>query len=76
MADLQGAPILITGGAGFIGAHLTRRLLEAGAQVHLIVRPGTDLRRLAGMMDQVSIHRGDLLDAGEVREVVTNVRPR
>lgn len=76
MADLQGAPILITGGAGFIGAHLTRRLLEAGARVHLIVRPGTDLRRLAGMMDQVSIHRGDLLDAGEVREVVTNVRPR
>ncbi|MDR7574024.1 MAG: NAD-dependent epimerase/dehydratase family protein [Armatimonadota bacterium] len=75
MADLQGTPILITGGAGFIGAALTHRLLEAGARIHLIIRPGTDLRRLAGVMDRVSIHRNDLLDAGKVREVVTNVRP-
>lgn len=31
--ELSGAEILITGGAGFIGANLARRLLDAGAHV-------------------------------------------
>ena len=30
--------ILITGGAGFIGSHLTRRLVQYGAKVSVIVK--------------------------------------
>ena len=33
---VHGKPIVVTGGAGFIGSHLTDRLLEAGEQVIVV----------------------------------------
>jgi hypothetical protein len=32
--------VAITGAAGFVGANLTRRLLDDGHEVHLLIRPG------------------------------------
>lgn len=72
---MTGWRILITGGAGFIGANLVRRLLDLGAELHLIVRPETNLWRLAGLEDRVALYRIDLRDGQGVMRQVEAIRP-
>jgi len=65
---------IVTGGTGFVGANLVRRLLADGHEVHLVVRAGHNPWRLEDVIDQVQLHHADLGDAlalgnflGEVR---------
>ena len=38
MKYLKNKKILVTGGAGFIGSHLTKKLVEANAKVSVVVK--------------------------------------
>ncbi len=49
---------LLTGGTGFIGSAVLRKLVGAGHDVRLLVRPGSDRRNLAGLRAEVV--EGDL----------------
>jgi UDP-glucuronate decarboxylase len=54
--------ILVTGAAGFIGSHIARELVRRGHEVHALVRPQTDLWRIADIESSLHMVRGDLLD--------------
>jgi nucleoside-diphosphate-sugar epimerase len=62
------APIVITGGAGFIGSRVTRRLYERGDEVVAIVRDPAkaDTLRAFG----VRLVEGDLSDPAQLRRVM------
>ena len=56
--------ILVTGGAGFVGANLCRRLVAANEEVHIFVRANTSRWRIKALTDKgikASI-AGELID--------------
>ena len=55
---------LVTGGTGFVGAHIVRALLRRGDRVRCLVRASSDRRNLEGL--DVEIVPGDLGDAGSL----------
>jgi nucleoside-diphosphate-sugar epimerase len=57
--------VLITGAAGFIGSHLTRRLLERGDEVRGLLMPGEPDRGLEEL--GMEIFRGDLTEPSSIR---------
>lgn len=62
----QGKRVLVTGGLGFIGSNLTRRLVELGAKVtildSLIPEYGGNRRNLRGLEREVDINIADVRD--------------
>ena len=63
--------IVVTGGAGFIGSHLTRRLLADGATVTVVDDLSTGRRdNLAGVIGEVELLLGDIRDRSVVRRAL------
>ncbi len=62
MAQVQGKKILVTGGAGFIGFHLTKKLIELGADV--TVYDNMSNGKLENVKDnpKAKFVKGDILD--------------
>ena len=65
-ASLAGRRVMVTGASGFLGAHLTRRLAEAGAQVHPVSRSARSGE---------SWHQADLRDYSAVVDLLAAVQP-
>lgn len=52
----------VTGGAGFVGSHVVRRILADGIPVRALVRRGTDPSNLEGL--DLDLREGDIRDPG------------
>jgi nucleoside-diphosphate-sugar epimerase len=67
--------VLVTGSTGFVGACLTRRLLEAGYEIHAFVRQSSNGWRIADIETHIVQHEVDLRDTYAVEQAITSIRP-
>jgi UDP-glucose 4-epimerase len=67
--------VLVTGGSGFIGANLTRRLLRDGHEVHLLLRESHHTWRVRDIEADVEILLVNLEDRDAVAGAVRAIRP-
>lgn len=68
--------IFVTGAFGFIGSHLVRRLCTRGHDVHALVKPSSNPRRLKDLEGQISIHQVSLTDTRSLAVLLARIKPR
>ena len=72
--DLSGADILVTGGLGFIGSSLARRLLASDAKVtlvdSLIPEYGGNLFNIDDIRDRATVELADVRDASAMASLI------
>ncbi len=74
MLGTQGSKCLVTGGAGFIGSHLTERLVAHGHSVRVVDNLSTGiLANLATLNGGIEFLHGDLCDADVCRRAVAGI---
>jgi UDP-glucose 4-epimerase len=72
--DFEGARVLITGGLGFVGSNLARRLVDLGSDVtvvdSLIPDYGGNLYNVESIRDRIQINVSDVRDSHSLRHLV------
>jgi UDP-glucose 4-epimerase len=72
---LAGADVLVTGGAGFIGSHLVRRLVAEGAVVRVLEHPAAPTTRLEALAERVTLVRVDFTEPAATTRVMAALEP-
>ncbi len=69
--------MLVTGGSGFIGSHLTAALVGLGADTHVLTSAVSSVypHRLTKLRADLTLHEGNLTDRTALRAVVRDARP-
>ncbi len=74
LEGLHGRRLVVTAGAGFIGARIVRRATEGGARVTVLSRTPSNRGRIADLAE-VEVVDCDVLDDAAVRAAMTLARP-
>lgn len=72
-ASLAGVDVLVTGGAGFVGSHLVRRLLAERARVTVLAQPGAPVGALDAIRPQLRWIEADLTERAAVESALGEV---
>lgn len=76
MVNWKNKRVLVTGAGGFIGSHLTERLVKEGAQVRAMVHYNSFGRwgwlDRSSLLKEIDVVAGDLTDRDSVRQAVKN----
>ncbi len=75
MPQPRATTALVLGATGFLGANVTRQLLRAGAEVHVLSRRTRLVARLEAVRTEIEFHEGDLRDRDGLSRIVTAVAP-
>lgn len=67
--------VLVTGATGFIGPHAVRALLRCGYQVHILIRPSSDLSALGECANKIVVHSADITNREAVIATVKDIAP-
>jgi len=68
-------PVLVTGGAGLLGAALVYQLLAAGEEKPVVLDLAENPERLANILNKVEYIRDDLGRDGAISELINKIRP-
>lgn len=66
---------LVTGGYGFIGSHLVRRLLKLQAKVVILARKSSNPWRLKEVLKSIKLYEVDIRDKIKVQNIIKQIRP-
>jgi nucleoside-diphosphate-sugar epimerase len=67
--------VLVTGAAGFVGSHVARLLVQERCEVLALVRPGSDLWRIADIESRVRLLHGDFLRVNDIEDSLRILKP-
>lgn len=69
--NISGLKVLVTGGAGFLGSHISEQLVEAGAKVSVLdTYQSGNSSNLANLISLVNFYQGDILDKNLVKQAM------
>lgn len=60
--NFNGKRVFVTGATGFIGSHLVRRLVNAGADVHILLRNNSSTYRINDVIKRLHLWHVDITD--------------
>lgn len=66
---------LVTGASGHLGSYVTKRLVECGEEVSILVREQSDLWRLSDILHRLHIYYADLADVASVGGAIAAAAP-
>jgi nucleoside-diphosphate-sugar epimerase len=68
--------VLVTGGAGFIGSHLVKKLVIEGAHVNILLKKGESRWRIQDILEHLTLWEADLADAASLQSIQSHITPQ